>query len=213
MVHRREISGTPIVLGNQGALWGNAMTWFDHETGSVWSQPLGEAILGPLKGTTLELVPSTLTLWGDWRETHPGTLALDAPSITSGFDLETMAIVVELGDDSVAFPVPSLRTVGATNARIGETPVAVVLEAETDNWAVFSRLLDDDELVDVELADRVLTEICGPRQWEAATGLPLGDTTQRLDLLPGFTSFQADYETFFPLGAFWQPDGPLIPVN
>ena len=73
MVHRREVDGEPIVLGNHGALFGNAMTWYDHETGSVWSQPTGEAILGPLTGTKLELLPSTLTTWGDWR---------DAPGMT-----------------------------------------------------------------------------------------------------------------------------------
>lgn len=50
MVHRRSINDQVIVFGNQGALWGNAMTMFDHETGSVWSQPLGEAILGPARG-------------------------------------------------------------------------------------------------------------------------------------------------------------------
>ena len=43
MVHRRDLNGEVLVFGNQGALWGNAMTWWDHETGTVWSQPLGEA--------------------------------------------------------------------------------------------------------------------------------------------------------------------------
>ena len=100
MVHRRSIDGTPIVLGNQGALWGNAMTWWDHETGSVWSQPLGEAILGPLTGTRLELLSSTLTTWDDWRAQHPSTLALDAPGGQSRFDAETLdtVAVVEHGD-------------------------------------------------------------------------------------------------------------------
>jgi hypothetical protein len=42
MVHRRELNGTVLVLGNQGALWGNAMTWWDHGTGSIWSQPIVE---------------------------------------------------------------------------------------------------------------------------------------------------------------------------
>ena len=78
MVHRREIDGKEIVFGNQGALWGNAMTWWDHETGTVWSQPIGEAIVGPRKGDQVELLPSELTVWSSWREAHPGTLALDA---------------------------------------------------------------------------------------------------------------------------------------
>ena len=34
MVHRREVNGEVLIFGNQGALWGNAMTWFDHDTGT-----------------------------------------------------------------------------------------------------------------------------------------------------------------------------------
>ena len=66
MVHRRELNGQVLVFGNQGALWGNAMTWFDHGTGSVWSQPLGEAIVGDRKGDVLDVMVSQLTSWGTW---------------------------------------------------------------------------------------------------------------------------------------------------
>ena len=83
MVHRRDLNGEKPVFGNQGALWGNAMTWWDHGTGSVWSQPLGEAILGPRKGDRLELFPSSMTTWGAWRDAHPDTLVL---STDTGFD-------------------------------------------------------------------------------------------------------------------------------
>ncbi len=67
------------MLGNQGALLGNAMTWWDHDTGSVWSQPLGEAVMGPRTGDRLELMAAQLTSWGTWKEDHPSTVALDAP--------------------------------------------------------------------------------------------------------------------------------------
>ncbi len=214
MVHRREVDGRAIVLGNHGALWGNAMTWFDHETGSVWSQPLGEAILGPLAGTRLELLPSTLTTWGDWTATHPDSLALAAPGGFSGFDLEAMAVVVELGPDSVAHPVPDVRSAGVANSTVGEVPVAVAIEDGTDNWVVLSRRLDDrvveltiDRVEDGEAARAVLAEVDGPGRWDPATGLGLAGTDQALDRLPGFTSFPADYATFFPDGAVWGPGG------
>ena len=80
------------------------MTWWDHDTGSVWSQPLGEAILGPRAGARLDLVPSTLTTWNAWRTAHPQTLALDAPgSPSSRFDLERMAVVVDFGTQAAAY--------------------------------------------------------------------------------------------------------------
>ena len=212
MVHRREVDGEAIVLGNHGALWGNAMTWFDHETGSVWSQPLGLAVAGPLRGTTLELLPSTLTEWGDWRATHPDSLAMDAPSQESGFDLETMSIVVEIGNDSMAVPVPSLRQTSVANIVVDDAPVAVVIEEGSDNWVVFSRQLSD-RVVELREENGRLVEVDGPGQWDLVLGLPEDADDETLAHLPGFTAFQNDYETFFPLGRFWQPDGPPIPVN
>jgi len=210
MVHRREIDGQPIVLGNHGALWGNAMTWFDHETGSIWSQPLGEAIMGPLTGTRLELLPSTLTTWGDWIEQHPESLALAAPGGFSGFDLETMAVVVELGDDSVAHPVPDVRIAGVANSTVDGVPVAVHLPPNRDNWLVLSRQLDDRVVelqVEAEPTSTVLVEVGGSGRWDGATGVGIDGTDQSLDRLPGFTSFPADYVTFFPDGSFWTPGG------
>lgn len=211
MVHRREVAGTELVLGNQGALFGNAMTWWDTETGSIWSQPRGEAILGSRAGQRLELLPSTLATWADWRSSHPDTLALDVDSGTDGFDLEDMAIVVELGPDSTAFPVPELRQVGAVNATVDDVPVAVVIEPETDNWSVFSRQLDR-EVIEVELVDGELREVGGTRAFDAVRGLPLDGGDEGLDLLPGFTSFPSDYVTFFPEGTFWTNTG-LITVE
>lgn len=214
MVHRREVDGEAIVLGNHGALWGNAMTWFDHETGSIWSQPLGEAIAGPLKGKKLELLPSTLTEWSDWREAHPDSFALDAPSTFSGFDLEDMAVVVEINEDSMAFPVSLVRRVGVANEIITRTgdgtelPVAVVVEPEGDNWAVFSRTLDD-RVVELALQAGTLVEVGGDGRWDPVTGLGVDGTDQNLDLLPGFTSFPRDYTRFFPGGAVWQPSGTV----
>ncbi len=55
----------------------NAMTWYDHRTESIWSQPWGMAISGPMKGTQLRMLPVSLEPWGAWRSTHPDTLVVD----------------------------------------------------------------------------------------------------------------------------------------
>lgn len=207
MVHRREVKGQEVVFGNHGALWGNAMTWWDHDTGSVWSQPIGEAILGPRKGERLELLPSSLVSWGDWQQQHPDTLALDAPNHGSGFNLDQMAIVVEIGEESIAFVVTEMRQVGVVNGSVGGVPMAVVVDPTVDQWAVFARQLDD-RVVELELVDGQLAEVGGEARWDPVRGLPeVGE--QGLSLLPGFTSFPRDYVTFFPDGLFWTTEGLL----
>lgn len=143
MVHRREVGGAEVVFGNQGDLWGNAMTWWDHDTGSVWSQPIGEAILGPRTGMQLELVASTLTTWEAWRTEHPATLALDVDGWRTGFDLASMAVVVDRGTAAAAYPIVRVREVGVVNDVVGGQPVAVVVHPDDpQRWAVFSRVLD-----------------------------------------------------------------------
>lgn len=209
MVHRRQVDGTELVLGNQGALWGNAMTWYDHDTGSVWSQPLGEAILGPRAGARLELLASTLTTWADWQARHPDSLALDVGDPGLRGDLAAVAIVVEFGDDSVAFPIAEVRGPGVANASVAGVPVAVVADPTGQSWAVFSRTIDDT-VVELDLDAGQLVADDG-RRFDAELGQAV-DGGPALDPLPGFTSFPQDYVTFFPDGAFWSPDG-LVPVR
>ena len=53
----------------------NAMTWWDHQTQSVWSQVWGQSIAGQLKGTTLELIPASIVPWvylESRTSRHPG---------------------------------------------------------------------------------------------------------------------------------------------
>ncbi len=205
MVHRRQVDGETLIFGNQGDLFGNAMTWWDHDTGSVWSQPIGAAILGPRRGQKLELLPSTLTTWEAWRASHPATLALDVHGWATGFDLAQMSIVVDRGTEAASYLVPPLREVGVVNDEVAGMEIAVVIDPEDDErWAVFSRRLDG---AIVELAQRgnqivdVLTDtVFDPFTGRGLAG-PLADQT--LDRIPAFTAFRPDYVTFFPDGKTW----------
>lgn len=206
MVHRRELDGEPLVLGNQGDLYGNALTMWDHATGSVWSQPTGEAILGPLAGTRLELLPSTLTDWATWRRLHPGTIALDAAGGRSGFDVDRMLLAVELADDALAFAVADVRDVGVVNATVGGVPVAVVAEPSPGGWwGVYSRRLDD-RVVTLGLDGDELVEVDGDARWDPVRGSPL-EGAERLDPLGALTIARPDFPVHFPAGRIWAPEG------
>ncbi len=206
MVHRRDLNGEVLVLGNQGALLGNAMTWWDHDTGSVWSQPLGEAVMGPRTGDRLELMAAQLTSWGTWKEDNPSTVALDAPARGSGFEIESMTIVVDFGDEAGVYPVSVLSEHGPANDLIADVPISVVLDPKTtDRWKVFHRRVGDqvitlavsgDDLVDLETGT-----IWDPSNGRALSGRLSGEI---LDVLPGFTSFEKDTRTFWPDAKVWQ---------
>lgn len=204
MVHRREVRGDEGLFGNQGALYGNALTMFDHATGTIWSQISGEALAGPLVGERLELVPSTLTDWATWRREHPGTLALDAAGGPSGFDVDDTFVVVEVGQESLAVPVEHLRSHGVANVEVAGLPLAVVAEPVPGGWwAVYSRRLDE-RTVRLELDGDELIEVAGPGRWNAVRGLSI-DGEQRLDPWGALTIFPDDFEVHFSGGRVWSP--------
>ena len=207
MVHRRTIDGQEVVFGVQGALLGNAMTFWDHDTGSIWSQPTGEAVAGPRKGQRLEGLPVSFTSWDAWLEIHPETLALDVPAGDSGFDLERMAIVLDLAGDAAAFRYTEVLEAGVVNDLVGGLEVAVVIDPSNgDRWETFARRLDDQVLTLSIEGDR-LVDLETRTTWDPVRGLALSGPLagESLGILPGFPIFPADFGTFWPDGRFWTP--------
>ena len=207
MVHRRQVEDETLTFGVHGALLGNAMTWWDHSTGSIWTQPTGEAIAGPRKGETVELLASQFTSWAAWRDAHPETLALDVPAGPSSFDLTDFLIVVDFSDEAAAYAIPDLRQVGVVNDVVAGVPVAVVSDpADPTRWAVYSRTLAN-EVREFDIVDGFLVDRASGTQFTAARGIgvdgPLADEV--LDQVAAFTAFPDDFPTFWPDGRVWTP--------
>lgn len=197
------------MFGNQGDLYLNAMTWFDHDTGSVWSQPMGEAILGPLTGTGLELLPSSLSTWADWKRQFPDTLALDVTTRRPVFDVDRQAVVVVSGGDTLAVTVPDLREVGIVNETVGGEPVVVALLAGSDRPVVWARTVgvNGGEVVEFELIGDSLVDPISGKEFDARRGV--GPDGLNLDAVPSFGSFPADYARLWPQGRVWRPTGAI----
>jgi len=207
MVHRREVDGEALVFGVHGALLGNAMTWWDHDTGSIWTQPTGEAIAGPRAGQTVALLPSQFTSWRAWRDAHPDTLALDVPAGPSSFDLTDFLIVVDFTAEAKGYAIPDLRQAGVVNDVVANVPVAIVSDpADLSRWSVYSRTVAGEvrefDMIAGELVDRETGT-----SFTAARGIgiegPLADEV--LDQVGAFTSFPDDFPTFWPDGEIWTP--------
>ncbi len=219
MVHRRTINGEVLVFGNQGALWQNAMTWWDHSTGSIWSQPLGQAIAGPRTGQRLDLVPAQFTSWRSWRTGHPETVALDAPGDPTGFDLADFYIVVDFSVETRAYAISDLRQAGVINDVVADVPLAVILDSDDpDRWFVFSRTiahLDERSVVEFTIEGGDVTDVATGSTWDVPTGRAVDGALSGADLarLPALTSFPGGgptkapiFTAFWPEGTVWRPD-------
>lgn len=75
----RRVNGRETTFGVSGYLWQRDLVLYDDLTESLWSQILGRAVRGSRTGERLSLRPSTMTTWGEWRDSYPETEVLLPP--------------------------------------------------------------------------------------------------------------------------------------
>ena len=138
----------------------------DVETGSRWQQSTGEAISGPLKGSTLELYPFVLTTWKEWRTRYPNTqLMKPMPGYAERVDLlrprmkqarngegaapagsfskddrlrpREMVAGLAVGSETMAFPFAALREARVVNERLGGVPIVVIHQPASETTTAY----------------------------------------------------------------------------
>jgi hypothetical protein len=209
-VHDRRINGRTVVFGNQGWLYMRAMTWWDHDTGSIWSQPIGEALIGPLRGTKLRLLPVALVPWATWRAEHPDTLVLD-DDIGFGFGFrepprDDFVIGIALGEFARAYRYPDAAKARVINDTIGPHPVLVYADPATRRVQTFLRALRD-RTVTFMLRDGALVDEETQSTWDPLRGLATAGPlrTEALRIIPHNSSFDWAWLDFYPHSTFYTP--------
>jgi hypothetical protein len=210
-VHDRRIDGETFVFGNAGGLFFNAMTWWDHTTSSLWSQPTGRAIAGELKGTELELLPSQMTTWSNWLQAHPETLAM-----TNGYAQTSLArqtfdtdfiIGVVISDLSKAYTYEDVAAEILVNDQLGEFPLLVW--AAHNDYRSFLRQVGDQTLSfePLEGNSDLFTDRETGSTWEANIGLATAGPLkgEALQPAPSLTSFDWAWEDFYPDSEYYHP--------
>ena len=189
----------------------NAMTWWDHQTDSVWSQVWGQAIAGPLKGTTLNLIPASITPWETWKREHPHTLALinDKDGLFSRQERPRDGWVIGLALDkySKAYDYSALAQERVVNDFIGPYPVVLYANPETRNVQVYLRQVDERVLTFTlaESSERLVDAETGS-EWDINRGLA-GEGEfqgQALLQLPYLSSFDWAWLDFHPNSEFYR---------
>ena len=209
-MHDRRIAGTTYVFGNHGALWMNAMTWFDHETESIWTQPWGRALTGSLKGTQLQIIPFSLVPWGTWKAEHPETLALVLDDTRFyGQEVATNDFVagVAIDDDAKAYPYRNISENIVTNDQIGEIPLVVHVNPETRSIHIFIRQLSDGTPLTfqgnaTQLIDEQTGSVWNPEIGVAIEGELAGEGLREL---PYISSFDWAWLDFYPHSLMYSP--------
>ena len=153
----------------------NALVMYDHETRSLWSQFLGQAVRGVFAGTKLEFVPALMTTWSTWVELYPDTRALNKGG-RSAFDpyvsyydsgragvigetvsdsrLPTKEFVIGLsqGGEARAYPYRLMNETPVINDTFQDIPIVVALDPRPGTGVVFQREVDG-QILTFEVAE------------------------------------------------------------
>ncbi|MBI2514701.1 DUF3179 domain-containing protein, partial [Candidatus Wolfebacteria bacterium] len=65
------VKGERVEFGTSGKLWNSNLVMYDRKTESLWSQILGEAIVGEMTGVKLKVLPSDQLRYGEFKKLHP----------------------------------------------------------------------------------------------------------------------------------------------
>jgi hypothetical protein len=148
LVFKREVNGQVLRFGVSGNLRNSDMVMWDNKTLSWWQQFTGEAIVGELTGSQLELVPAQLVAWKDFKAAFPEGVVLSTEGRDygrnpyAGYDslprpflfadtpdprLPALARIVgyEAADVAKAYPLTTLAAVGIIEDTVGEQALVV----------------------------------------------------------------------------------------
>lgn len=141
----------------------------DRETGTLWQHATGEALAGPLSGTTLEVLGGRLMTWAAWVRDHPETTVAEEPEESAWSGLLPRArtkrlaestervelpgtvavdrrlpfteevVGVEVDGRAKAYPVATLRERGHVGDVLGGTTITVSFDPAADRAQVTSK--------------------------------------------------------------------------
>ena len=214
VVFSRELDGRTLIFGNTSALFQADLVMFDHQTGSYWFQVAGEAVVGELTGSRLEILPSVTMTWGEWKALYPETRLLagtaNDPTLFSSTAFQRdpfSGLQDQVNMDRFPFPVDEDRLdrrlqsgelvltveVGdaAVNDQIGGQPVVVFSRTGTLAGGAFFPVVDGQTLTsDYRAADQSFVDRQTGSAWDgsgrASSGPLAGTQLERLDTRRAF---------------------------
>jgi len=75
-VFNRTVDGQTVEFGTSGKLYNSNLVMYDRNSNSLWSQALGQAIVGKQAGLKLDRIPFDVAFWREWKQLYPDTNVL-----------------------------------------------------------------------------------------------------------------------------------------
>lgn len=127
IVFDRRLNGEAVAFGTTGKLRHSDLVMYDRKTESWWQQFLGEAIVGELTGTRLDVLPARLEAWQRFAARHPDGRVL----VPTNPNLRRYGANPYVGYDSASTPFLYAGTYPE-----GIAPMARVVAVGDQAWAL-----------------------------------------------------------------------------
>jgi hypothetical protein len=224
-VFARRVPGRLLTFVTGGKLFRENLIIRDVETGSEWSQLLGDAIAGPLRGERLEMRSATWTDWGTWRVKYPETTALKLSRVSqeyvhdqsysrSGRERRRFASLqwgMVRGDRVRSWPLAELAWQPLVNEEFAKQSLLILFDTWSSTVTAFDRRLDGKELTFRFERRTALTDDQTGSVWDPVTGQALHGQLKGRRLAPvaGVTSEVRGWRLFHPQSEIWRAERGL----
>ena len=148
-----------MTFGVSGLLYKSNVLMYDHQTESLWLQVKRRAVTGPMTGSKLRILPSSVTTWKKWRKRYPDTLVLSfdtgyrrdysqdpyedyykrSRGLFSSFfkpgpgeKAKELIAGIEVGESTRAYPIEMLRKRGKLIDTIAGAVLSIEYDQDTD---------------------------------------------------------------------------------
>ncbi len=154
---KRTVDGTVYDFGVSGKLRNSDLIMWDRQTESWWQQVTGEAIVGEMVGTQLEMIPTQLVSFADFKAAFPDAQILSQDTGFNrpygqnpyrGYDTDQRpflfqdipdprlqavdrVVAVTIGDEAKAYPYKVLAEENVVEDTVGGQDVVVFWKAGT----------------------------------------------------------------------------------
>ncbi len=160
LVFVAEVDGVALDFGTTGRLRNSDLIMYDRQTETWWQQALGEAIVGDLLGTMLQLYPANQFGWGMVRERYPEALVLSRdtgyPEYMNRYGRNPYPGYDRIGNEPMRAFIRD-----RTDPRLPAMERVVAVEIG-DGWAVSFGQLSEVRVVNAELDGTPFTVFWAP---------------------------------------------------
>ncbi len=221
------VDGRSLTFGVSGLLYNDNLVMYDHQTNTLWSQLVGQAMRGALRGEQLSTLPVIMTSWGAWKTLRPDTLVLSARQMgrqdaiidpyagyytsgAAGFSSELernealpaklLVIGLLAGKEARAYPLPTVQAEKIINDQINSLPTLLFFDETLQSTFTYRREVNGQILTFMLADDVFLYDLETGSVWNGRTGQAIDGplTGTELPQLSGPLAFWFAWSAIYP---------------